>query len=142
PRLVGGLLSGHGDGMEVIEDPNRLPRVTSVDPLGEAKHGRPVLLGLDANQIETPALGDEDTEAHESNPRVTQPSLLLTLTRSGPAALAMLARMTLNVSVIGTGYLGAVHAAAMADLGHSVIAVDVDEQKIAQLAAGQPPFYE
>src|SRR4051812_25496591 len=54
----------------------------------------------------------------------------------------MLHRMSLNLSVIGTGYLGAVHAAAMVELGHSVVAVDVDERKIAQLAAGQAPFYE
>ena len=48
----------------------------------------------------------------------------------------------MKVSVIGCGYLGAVHAAAMADLGHEVVGVDVDEAKIAKLAAGHPPFYE
>lgn len=48
----------------------------------------------------------------------------------------------MRVSVIGCGYLGAVHAAAMADLGHEVIAVDVDASKVAALSAGQPPFYE
>ena len=48
----------------------------------------------------------------------------------------------MRVSVIGCGYLGAVHAAAMADLGHEVIAVDVDAAKVAALSAGQPPFYE
>ncbi len=50
--------------------------------------------------------------------------------------------MSLRLSVIGTGYLGAVHAAAMADLGHTVVAVDVDETKIAALQAAQAPFYE
>jgi UDPglucose 6-dehydrogenase len=50
--------------------------------------------------------------------------------------------MPLRLSVIGTGYLGAVHAAAMADLGHTVVAVDVDAAKIAQLSAGRPPFFE
>ena len=54
----------------------------------------------------------------------------------------MLARMSLRLSVIGTGYLGAVHAAAMAKLGHHVVAVDVDEAKIAMLAAGNAPFFE
>jgi UDPglucose 6-dehydrogenase len=44
--------------------------------------------------------------------------------------------------VIGCGYLGAVHAAALADLGHEVVGVDVDETKVALLAAGHPPFYE
>ncbi|WP_426562442.1 UDP-glucose dehydrogenase family protein [Angustibacter sp. McL0619] len=50
--------------------------------------------------------------------------------------------MSLRLSVIGTGYLGAVHAAAMAELGHTVVALDVDETKIAELAAGRAPFYE
>jgi UDPglucose 6-dehydrogenase len=48
----------------------------------------------------------------------------------------------MRVSVIGCGYLGAVHAAAMADLGHEVIAVDVDAAKVAALSAGKPPFFE
>ena len=48
----------------------------------------------------------------------------------------------MRVSVIGCGYLGAVHAAAMAKLGHDVIGVDVDEAKIAALAEGRAPFYE
>jgi UDPglucose 6-dehydrogenase len=48
----------------------------------------------------------------------------------------------MKMSVIGTGYLGATHAAAMAELGHEVVGVDVDETKIALLASGQVPFYE
>lgn len=48
----------------------------------------------------------------------------------------------MKVSVIGCGYLGAVHAAAMASLGHEVVGVDVDETKIAALRAGRPPFFE
>ncbi len=48
----------------------------------------------------------------------------------------------MRLSVIGCGYLGAVHAAAMADLGHEVIAVDVDEAKIALLTEGKAPFFE
>uniref|UniRef100_UPI0026398C5D UDP-glucose dehydrogenase family protein n=1 Tax=uncultured Aurantimicrobium sp. TaxID=1705357 RepID=UPI0026398C5D len=48
----------------------------------------------------------------------------------------------MRVSVIGCGYLGAVHAAAMADLGHEVVAVDVDSDKVAALNAGNPPFFE
>lgn len=48
----------------------------------------------------------------------------------------------LRISVIGTGYLGAVHAACMADLGHDVLGVDTDEGKIAALAEGAAPFYE
>lgn len=48
----------------------------------------------------------------------------------------------MKVSVIGCGYLGAVHAAAMAHLGHDVVAVDVDSEKIDLLSSGTPPFYE
>lgn len=48
----------------------------------------------------------------------------------------------MKLSVIGTGYLGAVHAACMAELGHDVIGVDVDEQKIARLSQGIAPFHE
>ena len=48
----------------------------------------------------------------------------------------------MRISVIGVGYLGAVHAAAMADLGHTVVGVDVDEGKIAALSEAQAPFFE
>ncbi|HWU46312.1 MAG TPA: UDP-glucose/GDP-mannose dehydrogenase family protein [Humibacter sp.] len=48
----------------------------------------------------------------------------------------------MKISVIGCGYLGAVHAAAMAELGHDVIGIDVDAAKIDRLAAGNPPVYE
>ena len=50
--------------------------------------------------------------------------------------------MKLKVSVIGTGYLGATHAACMSSLGFEVIGVDVDAAKIALLNAGKVPFYE
>ncbi|MGJ9411303.1 UDP-glucose dehydrogenase family protein [Aeromicrobium sp. CF4.19] len=48
----------------------------------------------------------------------------------------------MKMSVIGCGYLGAVHAAAMASLGHEVVGIDVDPAKIEALAAGQAPFFE
>ncbi|WP_223940751.1 UDP-glucose/GDP-mannose dehydrogenase family protein [Arthrobacter sp. StoSoilB22] len=48
----------------------------------------------------------------------------------------------MRISVIGCGYLGAVHAACMAKLGHEVVGIDVDERKIADLSAAQAPFYE
>jgi len=47
-----------------------------------------------------------------------------------------------KISVIGCGYLGAVHAACMAELGHEVIGVDVDQAKIDFLAEGRAPFFE
>ena len=46
------------------------------------------------------------------------------------------------MSVIGCGYLGAVHAAAMASIGHDVTGVDVDDAKIAALSEGVAPFFE
>ncbi|TNL95078.1 UDP-glucose dehydrogenase family protein [Corynebacterium tapiri] len=48
----------------------------------------------------------------------------------------------MRMSVIGTGYLGATHAACMAELGHEVVGVDVDESKIAALQSGDVPFFE
>ena len=48
----------------------------------------------------------------------------------------------MKLSVIGCGYLGAVHASAMAELGHEVIGIDVDPGKIQELQAGRPPFFE
>jgi len=50
--------------------------------------------------------------------------------------------MSLKLSVIGTGYLGATHAACMASLGFEVIGVDVDPAKIDLLSQGRVPFYE
>ncbi len=47
-----------------------------------------------------------------------------------------------RITVIGTGYLGLTHAVCMADLGHQVLAIDVDTEKLAQAAAGQAPFFE
>jgi UDPglucose 6-dehydrogenase len=49
---------------------------------------------------------------------------------------------TLRISVIGTGYLGLTHAVCMADLGHEVLAIDVDAEKIAKAARGETPFFE
>lgn len=48
----------------------------------------------------------------------------------------------LRLSVIGTGYLGATHAAAMSSLGFEVVGIDVDSEKIERLKSGLVPFYE
>ena len=48
----------------------------------------------------------------------------------------------MRCTVFGTGYLGATHAAGMAELGHDVIGVDVDAGKVAKLSGGDVPFYE
>lgn len=47
-----------------------------------------------------------------------------------------------RISVIGTGYLGATHAAAMAEMGFDVVGVDTDQAKVAALAQGDVPFFE
>ncbi len=48
----------------------------------------------------------------------------------------------MRLTVLGMGYLGATHAACLAELGHEVLGVDVDPDKLAKLAAGVLPFYE
>ncbi|MBI2669521.1 UDP-glucose/GDP-mannose dehydrogenase family protein [Candidatus Woesearchaeota archaeon] len=48
----------------------------------------------------------------------------------------------MNISVFGTGYVGLVTGASLANLGHHVICVDVDPEKINYLLAGKIPFYE
>lgn len=47
-----------------------------------------------------------------------------------------------RISVIGTGYLGATHAAAMAELGFEVVGVDTDPAKVDALSRGDVPFFE
>lgn len=48
----------------------------------------------------------------------------------------------MRITVLGTGYLGATHAACMAELGHEVLGVDNDQAKLAKLESGEVPFYE
>lgn len=50
--------------------------------------------------------------------------------------------MGMNISVVGTGYLGVTHAACMAELGFNVIGVDIDPSKIKELSQGNLPFHE
>ena len=47
-----------------------------------------------------------------------------------------------RISVIGTGYLGAVHAACLAAAGHDVVGVDTDQSRVAALSGGTAPFHE
>jgi UDP-glucose 6-dehydrogenase len=54
----------------------------------------------------------------------------------------MYALHTSHITVGGTGYLGAAHAACIAELGLHVRGVDVDEAKISRLTAGEVPFHE
>lgn len=48
----------------------------------------------------------------------------------------------MKISVIGCGYLGAVHAAGMAELGHDVVGIDVDQAKVDRLNSSEAPFFE
>ena len=50
--------------------------------------------------------------------------------------------MALKISVIGTGYLGATHAACLSSLGFEVVGVDTDVSKVALLQQGKVPFFE
>jgi UDPglucose 6-dehydrogenase len=50
--------------------------------------------------------------------------------------------MTPRITVLGTGYLGATHAACMAELGFEVLGMDVVEEKVAALSEGRVPFFE
>ncbi|MFH8403714.1 UDP-glucose dehydrogenase family protein [Streptomyces sp. NPDC018019] len=50
--------------------------------------------------------------------------------------------MALKITVIGTGYLGATHAAAMAELGFEVLGLDIDPAKIEMLERGETPMFE
>jgi UDPglucose 6-dehydrogenase len=66
---------------------------------------------------------------------LTLPGGLPTLPREGIA-------VPLRLTVLGTGYLGATHAACMAELGFEVLGLDTDESRASALAAGRLPFYE
>ena len=48
----------------------------------------------------------------------------------------------MKISVIGCGYLGAVHAAGLASVGHEVVGIDVDAARVAVLSTGRAPFFE
>src|SRR5919109_2776075 len=48
----------------------------------------------------------------------------------------------MRITVFGTGYVGLVQGAVLAEVGHDVLCVDVDEAKVAGLKAGRIPIYE
>ena len=50
--------------------------------------------------------------------------------------------MTPRITVVGCGYLGATHAACMAELGFDVLGIDIDEARVAALQEARLPFYE
>lgn len=48
----------------------------------------------------------------------------------------------MKIAVIGTGYVGLVTGTCLAEVGHDVVCMDIDESKIAKLKQGQTPIYE
>ena len=48
----------------------------------------------------------------------------------------------MRLTVFGLGYLGLTHAACMAEAGHEVLGIDITPARVAQLQAGQVPFFE
>lgn len=48
----------------------------------------------------------------------------------------------MRVAVVGTGYVGLVTAVGLAELGHTVACIDIDERKVAALSRGEPPIFE
>ncbi len=48
----------------------------------------------------------------------------------------------MNITVLGTGYVGLVTGTCLAEMGNDVICVDIDEDKIEKLKRGRSPIYE
>ncbi|MEN8247254.1 MAG: 3-hydroxyacyl-CoA dehydrogenase NAD-binding domain-containing protein, partial [Thermodesulfobacteriota bacterium] len=48
----------------------------------------------------------------------------------------------MNISVIGTGYVGLVSGACLAEKGHRVVCVDIDQEKVDMVNKGIPPIHE
>ena len=48
----------------------------------------------------------------------------------------------MKIAIVGTGYVGLVSAACLADFGHEVAAFDIDREKIERIKRGELPIYE
>jgi UDPglucose 6-dehydrogenase len=64
------------------------------------------------------------------------------LRNNNGAMLPLVGKLQMRLSVVGCGHLGAVHAACMAEIGHDVIGLDIDEDKISLLSSGKAWFHE
>ena len=49
---------------------------------------------------------------------------------------------SMRLTIIGIGYLGLTHAVCMAELGHYVVALDIEAHRLAQASSGEVPFFE
>ena len=68
--------------------------------------------------------------------------LLVRVPGSGVRVAALCFGALMNITVVGTGYVGLVVGTCMADMGHTVTCVDNDAAKISALLAGKVPIYE
>ena len=48
----------------------------------------------------------------------------------------------MNITIVGTGYVGLVTGTTLAELGNTVFCVDIDEEKVAAMKQGRVPIYE
>ncbi|HDR7607872.1 UDP-glucose dehydrogenase [Bacillus mycoides] len=48
----------------------------------------------------------------------------------------------MNIAVVGTGYVGLVTGVGLSEVGHNVVCIDTDEQKVEKMRSGQSPIYE
>src|SRR3989442_1563960 len=82
-------------------------------------------------------------ERRSAGETVCTPSVALSGAVYGPRYRSQSGgREEMQVTVIGTGYVGLVTGACLANLGHSVTCLDVDKAKVRSLQSGQIPIYE
>ena len=109
-------------------------------------HADPAAVALSQGRVRVAAGHDYQPglEGHIRLNVATSPERLTEIVHRLAIALTPTGRLGLpvNITVIGCGYLGATHAASMAELGHDVLGVEIDPDKRAALAGGRVPFYE
>ncbi len=137
---VTGTLPGEFDELPLVAD-RRIGgevgrREADGAELGENIHQRPggVLAGR-AQRV-----GDDTDPAFHTRGSA-DPALGLPFARRNPKH-APLPRAGMDVSVIGTGYVGTTLSACLADVGHDVTAIDIDEAKVEQFNDGDPAVHE
>ncbi len=129
-------LTGTGDPTSWADVARRVFELTGHDPARVTRCQHRRLLRVRRRAGRPPAAqqraGDSEDRGHRVHPG-----------RRGNLAFRLPSgAFRMKLSVIGCGYLGAVHAAAMASIGHEVVGIDVDERKIDALSRGEAPFFE